>query len=100
MSEADVDGCDARVKWVGPRQIGEVTRPEGGRVKAFCSECGSSLFGNWWPEGEHISVRLGALDGDPKIRPERHSYVDSRASWDELPDDGLPRYPDAPPPNA
>ena len=77
-----------------------VYRPEGGRVKAFCSECGSSLFGNWWPEGERISVRLGALDGDPKIRPERHSYVDSRAPWVELPDDGLTRYPDAPPPNA
>ncbi len=77
----------------------KVYRPDSGRVKAFCSECGSSLFGNWWPEGEHISVRLGALDGDPKIRPERHSYVDSKAPWDELPDDGLPRYPDAPPPN-
>jgi hypothetical protein len=77
-----------------------VYRPDGGRVKAFCSVCGSSLFGNWWPEGERISVRLGALDGDPKIRPERHSYVDSRAPWDELPDDGLPRYPDGPPPNA
>jgi hypothetical protein len=58
------------------------------------------LFGNWWPEGERISVRLGALDGDPKIRPSRHSYVDSKAPWDEIPDDGLTRYPDAPPPNA
>jgi hypothetical protein len=29
----------------------------------------------------------------------RHSFVDSRAPWDELPDDGLPRYPDAPPAN-
>jgi hypothetical protein len=71
----------------------------GGAVKAFCSECGSSLFGGQWPEGERISVRLGALDGDPEVRPMRHSYVDSRAPWDELPDDGLPRYPDAPPPN-
>jgi hypothetical protein len=44
-------------------------------------------------------VRLGALDGDPEVRPMRHSYVDSRAPWDELPDDGLPRYPDAPPLN-
>ena len=51
------------------------------------------------PTGEMASVRLGALDGDPQVRPPRHSYVDSRAPWDELPDDGLPRYPDAPPPN-
>jgi hypothetical protein len=74
-----------------------VYRPEGGRVKAFCSSCGSSLFGGEWPGGEMASVRLGALDGDPGVRPERHSYVDSRAPWEELPDDGLPRYPDAPP---
>jgi hypothetical protein len=72
----------------------------GGALKAFCVNCGSSLFGGQWPEGERISVRLGALDGDPQVRPSRHSYVDSRAPWDELPDDGLPRYPDAPPPNA
>jgi hypothetical protein len=72
----------------------------GGALKAFCVQCGSSLFGGQWPEGERISVRLGALDGDPQVRPSRHSYVDSRAPWDELPDDGLPRYPDAPPPNA
>ena len=67
--------------------------PDGGAVKAFCSGCGSSLFGAWWPEGEEISIRIGALDDDPGIRPQYHTYVDSRAPWDELPDDGLPRYP-------
>jgi hypothetical protein len=41
-------------------------------------------------------VRLGSLDGDPEIRPQYHSFVDSRAVWDELPEDGLPRYPGAP----
>ena len=39
-----------------------VFRPDGGAVKAFCSVCGSSLFGAHWPEGEEISIRLGALD--------------------------------------
>ena len=37
----------------------------GGALKAFCSVCGSSLFGGQWPEGERISIRLGAMDGDP-----------------------------------
>ena len=72
-------------------------RPNGGMVKAFCSVCGSSLFGADWPEGPQISVRLGALEGDPGIRPQYHQFVDSRAIWEELPDDGLPRHPDAPP---
>jgi hypothetical protein len=74
-----------------------VFEPDGGAVKAFCSVCGSSLFGAAWPEGPEISVRLGALDGDPGLRPQYHSFVDSRAPWDELPDDGLPRYAEAPP---
>jgi hypothetical protein len=68
---------------------------EGAAVKVFCSVCGSSLFGGHWPDGDEVSVRLGALDGDPEVRPQYHSFVDSRGAWDELPEDGLPRYPGA-----
>ncbi len=71
----------------------EVYRPPGGGMaKAFCRTCGSSLFGGTWPDGPEVSIRFGTLDGDPGIRPQYHSWVESRAVWDELPDDGLPRY--------
>jgi hypothetical protein len=73
-----------------------VFRPPDGMVKAFCSVCGSSLFGGTWPDGPEVSIRLGALDGDPGIRPRYHSHVGSRAAWDELPEDGLPRFETAP----
>lgn len=70
-----------------------VYRPaSGAAVKTFCGTCGSSLFGGEWPEGDEVSIRLGALDGDPGIRPGYHTFVDSRAPWDEIRDD-LPRYP-------
>jgi hypothetical protein len=70
-----------------------VYEPEdGGAVKAFCSVCGSSLFGRRWPEGDEIAIRMGTIDGDPEIRPELRSFVDSKPPWSELPDDGLPRY--------
>jgi hypothetical protein len=72
-------------------------RPVGGKSKAFCSACGSSLFGGDWPEGDEVSIRFGALDDEPEIRPEYHSFAGSRAAWDELPDDGLPRYEEAAP---
>ena len=79
-------------------ELVRVYRPDdGGAVKAFCAECGSSLFGGRWPEGPEISIRLGALDGDPGIRPQYRAFVDSKAVWDELPDDGLPRFPEANP---
>ena len=73
-----------------------VYRPPGGMSKVFCTECGSSLFGGTWPDGPEVSIRLGVLDGDPSIAPQYHSYTDSMAPWDSLPDDGLPRYPAGP----
>jgi hypothetical protein len=79
-------------------ELVSVFRSGGGAAKAFCSGCGSSLFGGTWPEGPEVSVRLGALDDDPEIRPQYHSFVGSKAPWDELPEDGLPRY-DGPPPS-
>jgi hypothetical protein len=82
-------------KLLAGEELLRVFRPEGGMVKAFCSVCGSSLFGGTWPEGPEVSIRLGSLDGDPEIRPQYHSFVDSRAAWDVLPEDGLPRYPGA-----
>jgi hypothetical protein len=72
-------------------------RPDGGKAKVFCSNCGSSLFGGDWPDGDEVSIRFGALDDDPEIRPQYHSFVGSRAVWDELPDDGVPRYEEAAP---
>ncbi len=72
-------------------------RPPEGMTKAFCRVCGSSLFGGTWPSGPEVSVRLGALDDDPAIRPQYRSFTASKAAWDELPDDGLPRYPGANP---
>ncbi|HEU0207355.1 MAG TPA: GFA family protein [Candidatus Udaeobacter sp.] len=36
-------------------------------VKAFCSNCGSSLFGG---DGPQVSIRMGAFDDDPWVRPE------------------------------
>jgi hypothetical protein len=65
-----------------------------GAVKAFCTTCGSSLFGGHWPDGRQVSIRLGAFDDDPGIRPQFHAFVDSRAPWDEIADD-LPQYPEA-----
>jgi hypothetical protein len=78
---------------LGGGELIEVFRPPGdGMAKAFCRLCGSSLFGGTWPEGPEISIRLGTLDDDPGIRPQYRSFVGSRALWDELPGDGLPRF--------
>ena len=51
-----------------------------------------SAFGAEWPGGDEVAIRLGSLEGDPGIRPQFHTFVASRAPWDEIPDDGLLRY--------
>lgn len=68
-----------------------VYKPDSGAVKAFCSVCGSSLFGGSWPDGPEVSIRFGAIDGDPGIRPQYHTFVGSKAPWDEITDQ-LPQY--------
>jgi len=67
-----------------------------GAVKAFCINCGSSLFGGDWPEGAEISIRMGVFDDDPVIRPQFHTFVSDRAPWDEITDDLL-QFPEARP---
>jgi hypothetical protein len=69
----------------------------GGFLKEFCSNCGSALWSRAPDDPEVISVRLGAFDGDPGIRPSSHNYTAYAASWEEIPDDGLPRYPESRP---
>jgi hypothetical protein len=70
----------------------ETYRPPDGMAKAFCRVCGSSLFGGTWPDGPEVSVRLGVLDDDPGTRPQYHGFVASKAPWEDLPPDGLPRF--------
>jgi hypothetical protein len=81
-----------RFRLVQGEELIRVYKPNGGKVKAFCSECGSSLFGGDWPDGDEVSIRLGSFDDDPGIRPSAHVFVDSAAPWFEVPDDGLPRH--------
>lgn len=67
-------------------------RPEGGREKVFCGSCGSALFSREPGTTDNIGVRLGAIDGDPGVRPESRQFVAYAACWEAIPDDGLPRY--------
>ena len=69
--------------------------PEGGFEKIFCGRCGSALFSRPPGSSYFTGVRLGTLDGDPGIRPQWHQYTAYAPDWQSLPDDGLPRYPEA-----
>jgi hypothetical protein len=66
--------------------------PGEGWPKVFCSQCGSALWSQVPTDPGMVSVRLGAIDGDPGIRPSYRQFVAYAASWEDVPDDGLPRF--------
>ena len=69
-------------------------KPEDGHEKWFCGDCGSALYTVNPADRSQLGVRLGAIDGDPGIRPSVRQFVAYAAPWEEIPDDGLPRYPE------
>jgi hypothetical protein len=69
--------------------------PPDGSFKDFCSECGGALWSRDRATGEIAGVRLGTLDADPGIRPQWHQYTAYAVPWEPIPDDGLPRHPEA-----
>ncbi|HEX2070308.1 MAG TPA: GFA family protein [Thermoleophilaceae bacterium] len=70
-------------------------RPEAGWEKWFCGECGSAVFSRHPDDPKLMSIRLGAFDDDPGVRPSVRQFVAYAASWEPIPDDGLPRYPES-----
>ena len=68
--------------------------PVDGNPKVFCSGCGSALWSRDRGDADKLNVRLGAFDRDPGIRPSYRQFVDYAVSWEPIPDDGLPRFPE------
>lgn len=60
--------------------------------RAFCTTCGSTLFGYQWPDGAMTVVSLGTIDPDnePPVAPSMHIHVASKADWDSI-TDALPQ---------
>ena len=50
---------------------------------SFCSQCGSPLPCRM-PDDGYWNIPAGSLDDDPRVRPEKHIYVDLKAPWDEI----------------
>lgn len=88
----------------GEELIGTWDPGDGGYVKAFCTTCGGQLYTTNPEDPEILAIRMGALDGDPGVRPAAHQFVAYAAPWFPVADDGLPRFPEridaaTPPPN-
>jgi len=72
-----------------------VWKPESGGEKWFCGDCGSAMFGRNTGHADPIGIRMGTFDEDPGIRPSVRQFAAYAASWEPIPDDGLPRFPES-----
>ena len=88
----------AAFRWLrGEDRVTEFALPEAERFGvAFCRRCGSGVAR---PSSQRqvVLVPAGSLDDDPGRCAEAHIFVDSRAHWDLIGDDGIPRYAELPP---
>jgi hypothetical protein len=55
-----------------------------------CAACGSFLY-SVVRDGAYVHVAMGSLVDAPSIRPNKHIFVGSKASWHEITDD-LPQF--------
>ena len=63
--------------------------------RAFCAECGSSLFGDPERVPALRTIRVGSLDDPSGFRPARDIYTASAQPWDFMNPD-LPKSPQLP----
>jgi hypothetical protein len=94
--QARIDGTTFTITQ-GEELVRAWSPPGGGFDKAFCGECGSHLFSRNPADPSQMSIRMGAFDGDPGVRPSWHTFVDYAPPWEPVPDDGLERYPEGRP---
>jgi hypothetical protein len=66
-----------------------------GNHRGFCRVCGSPVVTKFDSDTSVVSLPLGALDGDPGIRPQMHVHVASKAPWFTITDD-LPQFAELP----
>lgn len=71
--------------------------PSDGWEKWFCGDCGSAMFSRNPANPEQVGIRMGTFDEDPGVRPRYRQFVASAAPWEQIPDDGLTRYPERAP---
>jgi hypothetical protein len=95
-AQARIDGRTFRLL-EGEDLVGAWRHADGGFEKCFCRRCGAQLFARNPDDLTQMSIRLAAFDEDPGVRPSWRAFTAYAAAWEPIPQDGLPRFPEAKP---
>ncbi|MGH9578450.1 MAG: GFA family protein [Terriglobales bacterium] len=92
-SRARVKSRDFR--WLQGEELLTWYESSPGTHRGFCRVCGAKLLSRFDRHPSAYGLPLGALDGDPGVRPALHLYVQYKAPWFEI-SDGLPQHAELP----
>jgi hypothetical protein len=81
----------SNLKLSDPDQLLREYESSAGKIRAFCSNCGSPLFAYLTRSSETMRVRLGTLDSSFSKRARAHTFVADKADWEAIGDD-LPQF--------
>jgi hypothetical protein len=62
-----------------------------GKIRSFCSNCGSPTYAYLRSTPDVLRIRLGSLDTSFLQRPKAHTWVSECASWAPI-SDALPQF--------
>lgn len=62
-----------------------------GKLRAFCTNCGSPLYAYLTATPEILRIRLGALDTPFFKQPQAHTWVSDKAPWEPI-EDRIPQF--------
>jgi hypothetical protein len=62
-----------------------------GKLRVFCSRCGSPMYAYLRTTPEVLRVRLGSLDTPFASRPRAHTWVSDKAPWEPI-EDTVPQF--------
>ena len=82
-------------RWTAGEELRRAFESSPGKLRHFCSRCGSQLMAEWLAK-PNVILRVATLDDDPGTRPARHIWTSHDVPW--LVDEGeVPRYAEAAP---
>jgi hypothetical protein len=62
-----------------------------GKLRVFCSRCGSPIYAYLRATPASIRIRLGSLDTPLHDRPRAHTWVSDKAPWEPI-EDTIPQF--------
>lgn len=79
------------VRWKRGSELVREFESSPGKLRAFCSRCGSPLYAYLTKTPEQLRIRLGSLDTPFTKQPKAHTWVSDKALWAPIADE-LPQF--------